>query len=58
MEVHESQEEDPTVDEMYKLNDTVLIRYLIRNKSKYYIGFIEEVKDHKQTYFSINFLNL
>ncbi|CAH2097611.1 unnamed protein product [Euphydryas editha] len=53
-EENQSKKENPTVNEFYKLNDAVLIRYIIRNKWKYFIGFIEEVKEHE--YFSINFL--
>lgn len=47
----------PVVRECYDLNDTVLVRYFIRNKWKYYVGFIGKITKHEENfYYLINFL--
>lgn len=34
---------DELLENPYKIQDSVLVRYLIRKKWKYYVGFIEEI---------------
>ncbi|CAG4987045.1 unnamed protein product [Parnassius apollo] len=52
----ETQEENLAMKENYQLNDSVLVRYLIRNKWKYFVGFIENIIKNEEIYFTINFL--
>ncbi|CAG4938599.1 unnamed protein product [Parnassius apollo] len=52
----EIQEENLAMKENYQLNDSVLVRYLIRNKWKYFVGFIENIIKNEEIYFTINFL--
>ncbi|PZC77478.1 hypothetical protein B5X24_HaOG203356 [Helicoverpa armigera] len=50
-------EKCPVVRERYDLNDTVLVRYFIRNKWKYYVGFIQNISKHgEQLLYFIDFL--
>ncbi|XP_047028001.1 uncharacterized protein LOC124636095 [Helicoverpa zea] len=50
-------EKCPVVRERYDLNDTVLVRCFIRNKWKYYVGFIQNISKHEeQLLFFIDFL--
>ncbi|CAG5058759.1 unnamed protein product [Parnassius apollo] len=54
--IYETQEENLAIKENYQLNDSVLVRYLIRNKWKYFVGFIENIIKNEEIYFTINFL--
>ncbi|XP_022827114.1 uncharacterized protein LOC111356860 [Spodoptera litura] len=50
-------EKCPLLKECYDINDTVLVRYFIRNKWKYYVGFIGKITKHgEHFYYLINFL--
>lgn len=54
--VYETQEENLAMKENYQLNDSVLVRYLVRKKWRYYVGFIEKIiKNEENINYNINF---